>query len=92
MQLPELEAAVTCPQCGGAAEPEQDGDMVYQSCPGCGAEFGFRRVQQDGPLCAAGLPVEIVTAAAQPPGVVTLASGEERKTVFFGPVIKRRPE
>jgi hypothetical protein len=57
---PEVEAGGTCPQCGGPAEPEQDGLVVYLACAdaeGCGAEFGYRPARQAGPACAAGLPL-----------------------------------
>ncbi len=61
---PELAGAgASCPYCGGAAEPEQDGDVVYFACPGCDGEFGYRKAER-GTFCAAGLPVAV--AAPEP--------------------------
>lgn len=79
MSLPELqvEEQRECPQCGGAAEPEQAGDVVFFACE-CGAEFGYRRVLQ-GPACAAGYTLS--EPAAPPAG-----------PVFLGTTISRRPE
>lgn len=76
-----FEKSASCPQCGGVAEPEQDGDVVYFACSDedCGAEFGHRRAVQPGPVCAAGLPVEVREPAAAAP-------------VFLGTTITRRPE
>lgn len=36
--------------------------------------------------------VNVVIDPAQPPGVVTVESGADRKSVFLGPVIRRRAE
>jgi hypothetical protein len=85
-----FEGSVTCLYCGGEAEPEQDSDVIFFACKDCGGEFGYRRPVQAAPVCAAGLT--IVADPAQPPGVVTLESGSDRRSVFLGDVIKRRPE
>lgn len=61
----EVTDAVRCTACGGRAEPEQDGDLVYYACE-CGFEFGYRRVEQQD-TCAAGLPLAMVAANARPP-------------------------
>jgi hypothetical protein len=82
--------SVTCPYCGGTAEPEQDSDVIFFACPDCGGEFGYRRAVQSAPTCAAGLT--LVTDPAQPPGVIALESGSDRRSVFLGDVIRRRPE
>jgi hypothetical protein len=47
---------VGCPYCGGSAEPEQDGEMVFFVCPACDGEFGYHKAAQ-GSFCAAGLPL-----------------------------------
>lgn len=91
--LPEplVEGSTGCIYCPGTAEPEQDGDVVFFVCSECEGTFGQRKVSQ-GAFCAAGLPVEVRVDAAQPPGVLSLESGGERRSVFLGNVIKRRPE
>ena len=73
--------SVPCIGCDGMAEPEQDGPVTYYACPFCGQEFGHQVGQPDGPLCAAGLPVE---TAHQP--------GAGDRSVFLGATISRRPE
>lgn len=80
-QLPEPQFAegAPCPQCGAPAEPEQDGLTVYLACPNCGSEFGYRRISQSGPACAAGLPIDAQARAGPGP-------------VFLGATIARRPE
>jgi hypothetical protein len=75
---PVVEGSTGCIYCPGTAEPEQDGDLLFFACPDCGNEFGYRRVQQDGPVCAAGLPVAVAEPVPAP--------------VFLGAVISRRPE
>jgi len=85
-----FEGSVTCPYCGGEAEPEQDSDVTFFACRDCGGEFGYRRAVQSAPVCAAGLT--IAADPAQPPGVMTVESGSDRRSVFLGDVIKRRPE
>lgn len=79
MQPEVADEAACCPYCGFPdAEPEQDGDVVVFVCPDCGGEFGHSRVGQEGPVCAAGLPVQVT---------------EERPAVFLGATIPvRRPE
>ena len=44
------------------------------------------------PLGTAFEGVSIVVDPSQPPGVVSLESGTDRKSVFLGPVIRRRAE
>ena len=51
-----LEESTGCLYCGEKAEPEQDGDVVFFACTGCGGTFGHRKVTS-GAFCAAGLPV-----------------------------------
>jgi hypothetical protein len=87
---PLVEQGAPCPYCGAAAEPEQEGDTLFYACPRCEGAFGYRRVQQPGPVCAAGLT--IVADPAQPLGVMTVESGSDRRSVFLGTTIKRRPE
>jgi hypothetical protein len=89
---PEIEESRPCPQCGEAAVPELDRDLKFWACPECGAEFGYVRVVSPDPVCAAGLPVEVVAGAAQPPGVMTLKSGENSTSVFLGTTIQRRSD
>lgn len=47
------------PSCDGIAEPEQDGDHVFQVCEKCGMEFGFRRIQQTQGDCQLGIPEHV---------------------------------
>lgn len=90
MSEPLVAAAAACPQCGSAAEPEEDGASLWYACTECGAEFGYQPVPQAAPVCAAGLVIRVDDA--QPPGVMSLESGGERRSVFLGNVIRRRPE
>lgn len=90
MSEPLAVSAVECPQCGAKAEPEEDEAVLWFACPQCGALFGYQPLPQAGPLCAAGLSIRV--DAARPPGVLSLESGGERKSVFLGSVIRRRPE
>lgn len=58
------------PQCGGRAEPEQDGDHTYFECEHCGYAFGFTRtetvaVNPDG-ACSVGIPENVRRAASRP--------------------------
>lgn len=85
-----FEAGTGCLYCSGTAEPEQEGDVIYFACPACGGTFGYRRVVQSAPVCAAGLTIAV--DPAQPPGVLSAESGSDRRSVFLGSVIKRRPE
>jgi len=69
----------TDPQCGGRAEPEQDGDHAYFECEECGYAFGFTRletvaVNRDG-ACAVGVPEDVRRAASQPMTNALAASG-----------------
>jgi hypothetical protein len=73
---PVVEGPAGCVYCGGVAEPEQDGDLTFHACADCGGAFGYRRVQRAGPVCAAGLPIQI----------------ESPQPVFLGTTIARRPE
>lgn len=64
--------AVPCtdPECGGQAEPEQDGDHAYYECLRCGYSFGFTRTETlalnpDG-ACSVGIPENLRRAASQP--------------------------
>lgn len=70
------EDTAACVYCGfPGAEPEQDGQVGYFSCPECGGDFGYHQLAQDGPVCAAGLPVQVP---------------EERPAVFLGATIPVR--
>ena len=89
MSEPLVAGSLPCPQCGADAEPEEDGQILWFACPDCDALFGYQPVPLAGPLCAAGLPVRVDDA--QPPGVMSLESGGERKSVFLGS-IGRRPQ
>jgi hypothetical protein len=66
---PLVEEAARCTYCGGTAEPEQDGDVVYFVCLECEGEFGHHKAGQ-GTFCAAGLPV----AEPGPPVIATTIS------------------
>lgn len=92
MSEPLAVSVMECPQCGGAAEPEEDEAILWYVCtdPDCGAEFGYQPLPVSGPVCAAGLTIRVDDA--QPPGVLTLESGGERQSVFLGNFIGRRPE
>lgn len=65
---PLVEEGTRCVYCGGAAEPEQDGDAVYFACTECGGTFGYRKAGE-GAFCAAGLPV--VGPEPGPPVIAT---------------------
>lgn len=90
MPQPDVEdASATCVYCGfPGAEPEQDGEFGYFSCPDCGGDFGYRRLAPDGPVCAAGLPIVMTGSATGESPVNT----EEHPPVFLGPTISRRPQ
>lgn len=83
-------ARTGCPSCGGPAEPEEEDGLRKFVCV-CGYEFGHQMltVQQDS--CSLGIPADIRISASQPPGVLTLESGDDRRSVFLGS-IGRRPE
>jgi hypothetical protein len=55
---PLAEESTGCIYCGGIAEPEQDGDVVYFVCRSCEGEFGHHKAGR-GTFCAAGLPVAV---------------------------------
>jgi hypothetical protein len=66
------------PECGGQAEPEQDGNYLYFECA-CGHTFGFTRsetvlVDPTG-ACAVGIPEDVRRAASQPMTNALRASG-----------------
>lgn len=95
MSEPLVAAAAACPQCGSAAEPEEDGASLWYACTECGAEFGYQPVPQAAPVCAAGFrfsDIPVVPDPAQPPGLLSLESGAPRASVFLGNVIRRRAE
>jgi len=62
------------------AEPEQDGEHCYYSCPTCGYLFGFSTArlsltaQNDG-ACAVGVPEDVRRAASAPMRNVLAAQG-----------------
>jgi hypothetical protein len=60
-----VEESTGCIYCSGLAEPEQDGDVLYFTCTACGNSFGYRRVQQQDPVCAAGLVLPEPAPAGQ---------------------------
>ena len=85
--------SVLCVICqAGIAEPEQEGDLLFFTCPECGSLFGYRQAEPSGPVCAAGLPVSIRADPAQLPGVATIDTGAEQRKVFLGVTIKWRAE
>lgn len=90
MSEPLAVSVMGCPQCGGEAEPEEDEAVLWFVCTVCEAEFGYQPLPQAGPLCAAGLTIRVDDA--QPPGVMSLESGDERRSVFLGNFIGRRPD
>jgi hypothetical protein len=63
---PAVEGVTGCLYCGGQAEPEQDGDLLFFACPSCGGEFGHRRAASESPLCAAGLPISVTEPEGTP--------------------------
>lgn len=81
-----------CPEEQPSAQPEMDGNLLFYACP-CGYEFPAGPPAQQEGACAAGVPedVRIRYSASQPPGVVTLESGQDRRSAFLGPTIGRRP-
>lgn len=82
-------------ECDGIAEPEEDGEVRYHKCVKCGFEFGYQVAGQPAQGdCQLGVPesVRLQFSAAQPPGVMSLESGGERRSVFIGATIKRRAE
>jgi hypothetical protein len=87
---PQTAEVAGCPQCGGDAEPEQDGRLLYYACTVCGSEFGYRYPAAPAAgVCQLGL--DIAVDEGQSPGVVSLRSGLEQRSVFIG-TIGRRPE
>ena len=96
-----VDEPVTCgdPECAEAtgqktAMPESDGELRYYACTECGYESGYEQARQDAGACQLGVPEEVRLrySASQPPGVMTLVSGDERRSVFLGTTIGRRPE
>lgn len=81
-----------CPYEQPSAQPEADGALRYYACP-CGYEFPAEMASQDAGACQLGVPeqVRLRYSAAQPPGVMTIESGAERRSVFLGS-IGRRPQ
>lgn len=71
MRAPDRAARCADPECGQVAEPEQDGDLHYWACTGCGYTFGFIQITQpfhadsDG-TCSVGVPETIRRAASAP--------------------------
>jgi hypothetical protein len=82
-----------CPEPQPSAQPEADGSLRYYACE-CGYEFGHQQASQDEGACSLGIPegIRIKYSATQPPGVLTLESGDERRSVFLGTTIRRRTE
>jgi len=92
-----VDEPVTCrdPEClypQPSAQPEADGPLRYYACP-CGYEFPAEMAGQDAGSCQLGIPegIRLRVSASQPPGVVTIDSGAERRSVFLGVKIGRRP-
>lgn len=83
------------PDCGGLAEPEQDGDHKYFACVDCGFEFGWERVETsilaedaDG-NCSVGVPASVRRAVS---GIGQPQEPPVPKPVSLGLTIGRRPE
>lgn len=79
--MTRVEPAVPCgrgpAECGGTAEPEEDGPVTYWACTACGYESGFTVTgTPPGGDCQLGLPEQTRRRAARP--------------VFLGPAIARR--
>jgi hypothetical protein len=88
MSRPVVETTVDCAKCGApeAAEPETDGTFQYFECGECGSTFGFTEIGQRQEVCIAGLPIELVTKYSQPPGLVTIKSGDQSQSVWLGSI------
>lgn len=58
------------PDCGGTAEPEQDGDHRYHECTACGYGFGYQKLEtvsvSTAGACSVGIPEGIRRAASAP--------------------------
>jgi tRNA(Ile2) C34 agmatinyltransferase TiaS len=83
------------PQCGGRAEPEQDGDHLYFECTDCGYAFGFSRMetalQQSTGTCAVGIPEDVRRAASQPMTDALTASGPPLLSIGRRPDAPEQP-
>ncbi len=68
------------PECGGTAEPEQEGDHRFYECLACGYAFDWYRVTEDtteSDSCSAGVPEDVRRAAS---GFAQQALIEQNKT------------
>lgn len=69
------------PECGGTAEPEQDGDHRFHECRSCGYAFAWHRVTDTGDAstdpCSAGIPENVRRTAS---GFAQQVLAEQGKT------------
>jgi len=60
MPEPWLGEIRPCPrgtmECGGTAEPEEDGSLRYWVCGACSFTFGWEQMPQDAGACFMGVP------------------------------------
>lgn len=102
--MAEMSETAQCPSCGAAAEPEQDGDVLFYACE-CGFYFGYQAMTAEANTCAAGLPLAHLTtdpvfqsrlADLTPEETDRLLWGKSKpkseSAVFLGSVIPLRPE
>jgi hypothetical protein len=79
---PYLEETYSCRVCGGAMEPEEDGNLHYFSCTDCGFDEGWAFQKITTPGCQLGVPEDIRRRAQVP---------QAPEPVFLGTSIGRRP-
>lgn len=90
------ERPCTDPSCDGTAEPEQDGDHRYWSCPECGMDFGYEKVEtsviaeDSSGNCSVGVPEEIRRQASS--GMEqAMAQEAAKQPIDLGLQIGKRP-
>lgn len=70
MVPPERSRPCPDPECGGTAEPEQDGDHLYFECTRCGYAAGYHKAEQptlaanQSGHCSVGVPEAVRRAAS----------------------------
>lgn len=84
------------PECGGTAEPDQDGDHRFWSCNDCGYDFGYEKIETnllaegaDG-SCSVGIP-ESVRRQASSGMEAAMAKEAQAQPVDLGLSIGKRP-
>ncbi len=81
---PDRPTVCADPECAQVAEPEQDGDLHYWACTGCGYTFGFTyHAGAPAEHCAVGVPEPVRRAASAP---MESALGAQH-----GPLLSIRP-